>query len=319
MIGGDSNIRIAYLLSVHKNPAQVGRLLKRLYYPGCQFFIHVSAAVPLADFQASIQDIPAEAVTFTRTRMRIRQGDLSLTTATLNGLLEILNAKTEPDFIFLMSGEDYPLTSNEVLLSFLEKHANNNFVPHQPVTQPDDELFVDRLNLYTNPLEADKASTSANPFTEFSRRKQAGLIQTGNRLLPASRPVPLNYTPYCGSSWLRIKPAAARYMLTFLRQHPSFMSYFRNVMAPEMYIYQTILANTSNAALRESLYNDNFTYTAPDRFAEMNAVPFTMSDREALANSGKLFARKFDETQDCAILDWLDEHAVVNLNAEQKR
>ena len=316
---GDSTIRIAYLLTVHKNPVQVGRLLKRLYYPGAQFFIHVSASVPMVAFQEAIQGIPAAAVHFTRTRMRIRQGDLSLVTATLNGLLDILGEKSDPDFIFLMSGEDYPLTSNEVLLSFLEKHADRNFVPHQPVNRPDDELFVDRLNLYTNPLDAERANAVSDPFMDRSKAKQRGLLQTGNRLLPASRPVPLNYTPYCGSSWLRIKPAAARYILTFLRQHPAFISYFRNVMAPEMYIYQTILANTSQAALRESLHTDNFTYTAPDRFAEMNAVPFDMSDRDALVGSGKLFARKFDETHNGAILDWLDERAQVGLNAEQKR
>ncbi|WP_420148545.1 beta-1,6-N-acetylglucosaminyltransferase [Spirosoma sp.] len=316
MIGGDSTIRIAYLLTVHKNPVQVGRLLKRLYYPGVHFFIHVSASVPLAAFQECTQGVPSEAIHFTRMRMRIRQGDFSLVTATLNGLVDVLSTMPEPDFIFLLSGEDYPLTSGEVLLSFLEKHPDRNFVPHQPVTRPNDEPFVDRLNLYTNPLEADKTDVAQNIYTNRSNPRQTGLIQTGNRLLPASRPVPLNYTPYCGSNWLRIKPAAARYILAFLRQYPIFISYFRNVMAPEMYIYSTILANTSQTALRESLYNDNFTYTAPDRFAEMNAVPFTMSDREVLSGSGKLFARKFDETHDSAILDWLDERATVSLNAE---
>ncbi|GAB4020359.1 beta-1,6-N-acetylglucosaminyltransferase [Spirosoma koreense] len=306
MSGGDSTIRIAYLITVHKNPAQVGRLLKRLYYPGCHFFIHVSANALLAPFSAAAEGIPAEALHFTRKRMRIRWGDFSLTAATLDGLAEILNANLEPDFIFLLSGQDYPLTTNQALLSFLEHHIDRNFVPCHALTEPGNDHLVERLNTYRIPLWSNKVLTYPNPAPDSPKKKILDRALAYSRLLPTQRPTPLRYTPYFGSNWLRIKPTAARYLLTFLRQHPAFVSYFRYVLVPEEYIYQTILANTDNTALRESLYNDNFTYAHWDRPPELYPIPLDMSDKENLIHSGKFFARKFDETHDTAILDWLD-------------
>lgn len=315
MIGGTSTIRIAYLILVHKNPAQVGRLLKRLYYPGCLFYIHVSASTTLTSFQEAAQGIPAEAIHFIQKRTRVRWGDFSVTTAILNGLVEVLNVKPEPDFIFLMSGQDYPLVSNDVLLSYLDTHSNRNFIQCDLISTPENEHLAERLNTYRIPLGPGRTITYPNKNPDSAKKRLLNQVLTYSRLLPISRPVPLNYTPYFGSNWFRIKPHAARYMLDFLRQHSAFIPYFRYVLVPEEYIFQTILANTPDTALRDSLHNDNFTYAHWDRPAELYSVPLDMSDAQALKSSGKFFARKFDETHNSTILDWLDQQAGISLKA----
>lgn len=306
-----NTVRITYILLAHKNPQQTGRLIRRLYYPGCRFVLHIDARVPLAAYIDAMGPVPANALRLTRKRLRLSWGTFSIPAAMILGLQDALDWQPDPDFFYFISGQDYPLVSNEHLLNWLADRYDSNFVHYYKPVPGWDHAILDRLDAYFLRIGSLTPFFYPDPNPPSSKRRLLNQVLEKSRLIPKHRPLPLNYEPYFGSSWVQIKPQAGRYLLTFLREHPAFIQRFRYVLVPEEYLFTTIFLNTPNEALRQSIVNYNLTFVHWDRPPEDYARPFTVDDYAMLTQSGKLLARKFDQTVDAAILDQLDERAGV--------
>jgi hypothetical protein len=87
-------------------------------------------------------------------------------------------------------------------------------------------------------------------------------------------------------------------------KNPALVRFFKYVDVPDEIFFQTVLLNSP---YRDIIVNDNLRHIDwKDPTAGSPAV-LTRSDFPALAESPKLFARKFDVRVDAGILDMIDE------------
>jgi hypothetical protein len=123
-----------------------------------------------------------------------------------------------------------------------------------------------------------------------------------NKLLP-ERKLPNGLQPYGFSQWFTMTSACARYAVEYLEKNTATRRFFRMTWAADELVFQTILLNSR---FKDSIVNDHLRYIKFKK-AAFNPETLTYADREALINSGKFYARKFDAAIDGEILDYLDQ------------
>jgi hypothetical protein len=119
--------------------------------------------------------------------------------------------------------------------------------------------------------------------------------------LPRRRSLPLELQPWGGAAYWCLEREIVEYVHDFVHAHPEYVSFFEHVFVPDEIFFQTIVMNSP---LRGTIENENLRYL--DWSREPAPAVLGADDFTALAASNKLFARKFDERIDSAILDLLD-------------
>jgi hypothetical protein len=281
-------MRLAHLILVHNNPRQLERLIKRLQHNYVDIYIQLDKKTSIEDFEylSSLTN-----VFFIKNRLKVYWGNYSLVQATLNGFEEILETGILYSHINLLSGQDYPLKSNAEILAFLFSNKDKTFM-HSLSIEDEWKEAQPRINKYH--------------FGDFMFPGRYRFQAVINYLSPP-RKMPIDLKPYGRSQWFTITPDCAKYVINYLKDNPDIRRYFRMTWAPDEFTFQTILHNSQ---LREKVFNDNLRYI---KFLSGNFHPqtLTLDDATSLARSNKLFARKFNEQQDSAILDYLDSLAQV--------
>lgn len=277
-------MRLAHLLLVHNNPKQLKRLVKKLTDPGVDIYIHVDRKAPLQIFQQEIQD---PQVYFIKKRENVHWGGYSIIKATLNGLQEIAGAGVEYDRITLLSGQDYPLKSNETIREFFAANPGKAFMSFESI-EKDWQEALPRLNRYFLTDTPFPGSTTIEGWINQllpTRKQPEGLVFVGR------------------SQWFSITLAQVKYILTTLRKNKKLAAYFRFTWGSDEFVFQTILYNSP---FKDQMVNDNLRYTD---WSGGGASPriLRMEDAPLLLASPALFARKFDQAIDAGIMDFLDE------------
>ena len=116
--------------------------------------------------------------------------------------------------------------------------------------------------------------------------------------------LPCNLEPYGGWSLLCLPKDLVSYILKFLENNPSVMSFFSRALIPSEMIIQTVLMNSP---FHNRIVNDNKRYTT---FRGAHPIILTKQDYPELKKSEKLFARKFNPAVDKEILDLIDEDII---------
>lgn len=121
----NSNIKIAYIVLCHKNAGQINKMIKKLDSKNCDFFLHI-------DKKSSIEeDIIKNNHIFVLPndkRIDVKWGDISMIDATVNLMESVFTSKIKYDYIWLISGQDFPLKSSQEIINFLEKNKGKNFI-----------------------------------------------------------------------------------------------------------------------------------------------------------------------------------------------
>ena len=111
--------------------------------------------------------------------------------------------------------------------------------------------------------------------------------------------------PFGGSQWWNLSRAAANYILRFLDEHPDYRRYHAHTLLPDELFFQSILLGTEFSS-RYEVVNDAQRFAVwPDGASHPRTL--TTDDLPAMLKSEKLFARKFDEAADGAVLARLAE------------
>lgn len=276
-------MKLAYLILAHNIPRQLNRLIETLSCPGVDFYVHVDKKVPIGQFE---QTENAPHVFFIKKRIRVYWGSYNMVKATLRGFEAIMESGIDYDYIVLLSGQDYPLKSNEEILSFYKMHPGKAFMEYYSIEKVWREAIL-RIKEYH--------------LTNFPFKGNTRLAGFLNKLLP-ERKLYGNYEIVGRSQWFSITLDHVRYILEFMRTHPRFRRYFLFCWGSDEFIFQTILYNSG---FKDQMVNDDLRYTD---WSAQKASPkiLTLEDRERLLGSEKLFARKFDMNVDPGILDLLD-------------
>lgn len=278
------SVRIAYLILAHKAPSHLVRLVRRLQGPDRAFVIHLDSKSTDASWDDACRKLKQPNV-FWADRVHCEWGEFGLVQAMLNSVETLCNTEFAFDFAVLLSGQDYPIKSNEYIENYLASRSGKCLMYVHPF--PNEEWEWQgyyRLATWRVPIFGKERRIIPVRFSrQFHRR------------------IPLGYHPYGGSTWWALPNTAIHYVRNFVKNNPDFVRYFQHVIYADEMMFQTILGNSP---LRPEMGNRYL------HFMKWGSDPhpaiLTEGDLRDLRATEKCFARKFDDAVDGAILDAID-------------
>jgi hypothetical protein len=287
----EADVRVAYIISAHQNPQVLVRLVRRLDCGQNSFFIHYNLRSPEIEFRElakAFQDMPNVRLL---TRHKCLWGDLGLVMASLKGIEAIVAGRSACDYAVLLTGQDYPIKSNEMIRRRLKASAGRSFMESAPWPIPnwDNGRAIRRIqNFYFHP-----------PFPRWTR--SLGWPPSWQHLwIPWRRKIPGGLRPYFGSSFWCLHRKCLEYIQDYVVQNPAYLHFFRRAFIPDECFFQTLLMNSALAATIEPRSATYVDWRPP-----WPGI-LTMQDLPRLEQSECLFARKFDPKVDSEILERLD-------------
>lgn len=284
-------MRIAYIMLCHKNPEQINRFINSLQYQGNDFYIHI-------DIKSSIEDklIASDNIFILKKskRLDVKWGGVSMIHATLNLIKEVLDSDCYYDYIWLISGQDYPIKDNQTISKYLRNNSNTNFL-HIIEDKKIIESFLKRVELYYP-----EWMVQNNLWSKITKRTYSLLLRSKRLHKVFKRKNILDYDFYFGSQWWVLTYEAIEYVYELLEEKPEVLDFFEKTLAPDETFFQTILMNSS---FRESIKN-NLTYIKWEGGAHPKT--FTLEDIDELESKDFLLARKFDYDIDRDVFDKID-------------
>lgn len=294
----DRTVEKAYIILVHKNAKQVKRLVGRLNDGQSRFFVHVDAKSNRANFATEFAGM--HHVEFVD-QVATDWGKFGLVDATLNALKAVKKSGKHFDRVILLSGQDYPIKSNKQINEFFARSPYAIFMDHTPLPNhhrwsPNGGLY--RVNKYFFGFE--KHSKLA--------AKSANFI---SMMVPAlGRKMPANVQPFQGSQWWVIDMAALDYILDYVAENPSYISFHKHTFAPDELFFQMILLNAKDESIVGAIDNNNLRFMKWPEPASPHPELLNTGDMQEIKSSGALYARKFDEQHQAQLMDMIDEEVL---------
>ena len=288
-------MNIAYIIHAYKNPEQLSRLISSLSDKGSSFYIHIDSKVNIAPFIHCLDNATVKPI-FVK-RESSRWGSIGCVRGVLNAMQEITVSRKIPEYVFFLSGQDYPICSNEKIQDFVEQNIDKIYLPHSPL--PIEEWAgnggIDRIKYYH--FQHFKSRKLCNKFNKF--------LKSIHFLLP-ERTQPCNLKPYGGSFYFGLPGSVITYIIDFIRVNPEYLRFHYYTYIPEEIFFHTILANAQDALIKGLIVNKTVTYADWSRVSPPYPAVLTYEDIYSLKHVDCLFARKFDLSRDKDIFDILD-------------
>lgn len=285
-------MRIAHIIAAHKNPAQLERLIKAMYHPNFDFFIHLDKKIDIAPFLYLGE---MDQVFFIKERTVCNWGGFSFVEATMKSIDEIQQTGVTYDFINLISAQDYPVKPADVIYNFFSENKGNSFISFD--SSRDTEWWKDAENRY-----------KVFHFTDMDFKWKYVVQKLANTVI-SERKFPVSLDLYGGnkSCWWTITFDCAVYLSAYFKANPKMIRFLRLTWGSDEFIVASILKNSPYHA---QLINENYRYID---WSGGQAHPklLTMDDFDAITQSGMFFARKFDMEKDAEILLHLDKYVLT--------
>lgn len=282
-------MRIAHIIAAHKNPLQLERLIKAMYHPNFDFYIHLDKKVDITSFQYLEKH---EHVFLIKDRTLCNWGGFSFVEAQLRSIDEIQKTGIDYDFINLISAQDYPIVSANKLYNFFVENKGTSFISYEQSRNSD--WWKEAENRY-----------KSFHFTDMNFKLKYIIQKIANKLIN-ERKFPLPIKLYGGnkSCWWTITSEAAAYLSAFFKENPKVMRFLRLTWGADEFIVASILMDSP---YKDTLVNENYRYID---WSNGKAHPRVLlaGDCETIIQSGMLFARKFDVETDADILRLLDQN-----------
>ncbi|WP_042353816.1 beta-1,6-N-acetylglucosaminyltransferase [Bacillus rubiinfantis] len=291
-----STPRTAFLLQIHQNPNQVNLFIKQLIAEDqADVFVHIDRK---CDPALKKEIISHPNVTILQESIECEWGDISQVDVTILLLQEVLATNKLYDFVCLRSGQD--LLVNSSFKTFLQCNQGKVFMTYRLLRR--NELGLMKINWLKF---ARRRYTTLHPFRLF-RRLLISLYRKGINLFPNFHQWPSNYSFYKGSQWFTIPLETARYIINFLNENTWYYQYFTNTLVPDESFFQTLIMNSP---YKETVVNNNLYFLKwGETVSERNSPQIlTKHDISNIKKSNQFFARKFDELEDYAVIQYFAE------------
>lgn len=297
-------MKIVYVILAHKLPDQVLRLVTKLNTSNNFFLVHVDKKTDAKTYgrmRTSLTQYPN--VRFLR-RYVCWWGDSGVLDASLEGIREIVNSRIPCDYLILLSGQDYPIKSNDQIRDTLQQCRGQSFMEYFALPDEhwrDENGGLNRIAYWHFNWRGHRVALRRNGrvLTLISALLGSSLAAT----LPVDRRIPGNLQPFGGSALWCISRECVELVYTFVKHNQAFLKFFKNVLSPEEIFYQTVLLNSR---LKSSIVNDDLHHIVWRSASSLHPTILAKRDLADIMTSGKLFARKFDVTVDETILDLID-------------
>ena len=291
-----SQERHAYLIMCHCNFTQLMKMLLLLDDESNDIFIHIDKKVNSIPFDAIEGSLSKSKLVFVE-RTNVNWGGHSQ----IKAEIELLKKATESHHVYyhLLSGMDLPLKTQEEIHQFFR---DNNGKEYISISDNYDELIETRLIervQYYYPFQNIVGRNNGIQY-RFLGKLNSGLVKL-QRNLKYDRTSCKNIEFYKGANWFSITHELARFVITKEKQIKSLFKYTH--CADELFL-QTIAMNSPFAS---KIANDDLRLIDWNRG---NPYVFHKEDYHDLTNSGRLFARKFDERIDNDIIEMLVNYLI---------
>lgn len=285
-------MKIAYLILCHKNPNQVQILIDKLNSRNTDFYIHIDKKSKEFDLNKknNIFILPPER------RIDVRWATSSMVSATMELIHFMLEHNKVYDYIFLISGQDFPIKTNEEIEKYLTDNLGFNFIEVLPHTHKLYKRYKKRNELYY-PRWMQKSSVCAKVLKKLYILLSGGYMHT---FVIFKRTNIENITFEFGSQWWCLTYECLLWIANYIDNNQKILKFFENSLTPDECIFQTAFMQSP---YKENIHN-NITYL---EWAENKNNPrvFTAEDYCLLKSSDCLFARKFDIEADKEIIKLL--------------
>ena len=275
---------IAYFIMVHQYPNQFKKLFKTIYHPDNHYLIHVdkkSGSKLHLEIQKYLSNFANVSLLESKTT---NWGGYSLVDAELRGIEKLLSINPDWEFFINLSGQDFPLKSQDYIHDYLKQHEGNDFL---------------------------KVSNQKQIRPETLNRIQNYVVETEDKVSDAGASLKRSFmsdvTPYIGNQWMILSRKFCEFVI-HNHEVDRFKAFYKNTLIADEGFFQTVIMNTS--------YKHNTIINNDKRAIDWIQLPgeiklrprnFTAVDAKHLLRSDDLFARKFDETVDTKIMNILSE------------
>ncbi|GEK16160.1 beta-1,6-N-acetylglucosaminyltransferase [Aliivibrio fischeri] len=277
---------IAYLILVHRYPEQFKRLFNAIYHPFNHYLVHIdktSGEALLNDITLFLEDYPNSSVLESEDAL---WGGYSLVNIELRGMEKLMEIDKDWTHFINLSGQDFPLKTQEYIHDFLSKNENKEFIYalDQNKTRPD---TMDRIANMS--FESEGQIYRPNMPREF----MDGVV------------------PFIGTQWMIVSRRFCDFVC-HSEISKSYKKFYKHTFIADEGFFQTVMMN--NDCHGEVVQDDlRLIDWVPDGDIKLRPRTFTVIDEPELIVSNKLFARKFDLLQDAQIIDRIEHHLSSSL------
>jgi hypothetical protein len=313
-------MNIAYLILAHNQPFQLERLIKCLNQANVDFYVHIDKK------SSSTNSIRQALSKYENVKIiseyKVNWKGFNMVKSTLR-LIELAHSSGKNyKYYVLLSGQDYPIKTNEYLNDFFYKH-NEDFIAYNKISHLPEgyrnnvRLFHFPDIAYTNPRSVKKIPVLVKLYF--------GIYKHFIKFLP-KRNFYKNFEPYFGSQWFALTDETIKFILKFIKENKQYMKFMKFIEGPDEIFFQTIILNSERknnlydynsylnwleARKEDTIFIHEFsTLRYMDWSERGKPMPAVLDDYyyETLKTSEDLFARKFDEVVSASLLNQIDEN-----------
>ncbi|MGD8457105.1 MAG: beta-1,6-N-acetylglucosaminyltransferase [Anaerolineales bacterium] len=296
-------MRIVYIILAHHLPEQLVRLVRKLNTETAIFLIHIDKKTDNETHKKMVDPLKDYTNVHFLKRITVHWGGFEHVHATFLGFEMIQTLNLDYDYVALLTGQDYPIKSNQQIEQVLQDSGRRSFIEFFPLPNPrwaDENGGVERINYWH--FRAFGRNLVFLKRDHFIHPVSSHLYSALNAVFPLQRNPPEGYELYGGSAYWCLTRECVEYIQKFIEEQKTFVKFFKHVLIPDEVIFQIILLNSP---LKEQLVNDNLRYITWSSAA--NPYILLKKDFKDIITSPKLFARKFDSTIDADVLDLIDQ------------
>lgn len=271
-----TQVRIAYFIMIHHKPDIFKEMFQQIYTRDQFYLIHIdrkAKAEIIEEIQLYLVHFPN---VYLLESMNIVAGGFSMIQAELNAMEFLLNVNQEWDYFINLSGEDFPLKSQNIIRRFLTLNIGRNY------------LFYYDQKFY----RPDTLKRIQNHFTELTH-KISSLIY--------KREFMENVIPYIGGKWFIFTRETCVFM-TNNKRVMDFEDYYLHTFLPAESFFQTVLMNT---AFKDIIVNDDKRAVIEKTF--FNKTQYNKDLIESLRSGNQLFIRKINTGTNENILKYIKD------------
>lgn len=272
--------RIAILILAHRNQEQLIKLVDHLK-TDFSVYVHI-------DRKSKIQVIGEDNVHSIR-KFKVYWASFNQILATRE--LMRTAASGNHDRYLLISGQDLPTMSNQKIIQYFRGNSNNYLHGN---SQSVNQHGLWRMRYFH--LSSYDSMGRPNRFVHFIDHK----LHTFQDYFKLYRKIPGDL--YVGCNWFNLTHEAVTTCLEKMYDK-KYINLFRFTKCADEVIVQSVLYNSK---LSSSIISDDLRY-ADWSMGGAHPKVLTIEDYDAIMNSTKLFARKFDDTIDPAVIDKIYE------------
>lgn len=224
-------MKIAIAMLCHKNVEQINALLRVMAHDDIYFYIHVDKKSNIDRKKITGKNVNILA---RDKSVDVQWGGFGMIEATLQLIRKINRSEEEYDYIWLMSGQDYPLHLVEEIVAYFKQYKGEDFIE---ILQ-DEEAF-NRGYFKRNELYYPKWMVSNNIYIKIIKHLLWSMTGGKKSTKVFKRKTKIEHF-YYGSQWWVLSKQSLQVIMDFLDKNSWYVEYFRNSLVPDECFFQTI-------------------------------------------------------------------------------